>query len=594
MADLTNNGANSGNSILGNVEVERYINIGPLPGQHNKAWVMLATPTNGQTIQQSWMESGDKSSTGYGTQISGNGVGFDVYSGAPALKYYNDDKNSWVGISNTKLPVYNQLGYMLFVRGDRSVTYPKYNNTTLRTKGSLLTGTQDAINVKAGKFQSVGNPYASDIDLRKLTMKGVNPDIIVWDPSLTIGSSYGLGAYQVLYKSGANYVNLLSSPDYGPAGTINNNIASGLAFFVQSNGEAGQVIFTENSKASGNKGIVMRQQDAAPGSIELSASLYGVNGSGTAFITDGALQLFNPKYSNDVDGLDTKKLTNTSENLSVQTGGKDLVIERRNLPAEGDTISYHLSGILNQNYRLVFDASGLENAGVEGFIEDSYTNTKTPLNLNGTTEVSFTANGVAASKAPNRFHIVFKTMEAMPVTVTSVKATAKNAAVAVQWSVENQSNMKEYDVERSADGKDFAPAGVVKANTNPSSVYNWVDEQPLSGVNFYRIHTVDLNGKTTYTQIVKVEISNVAYSIGVFPNPAISPLVHVQLNNTPAGVYYAKLINPLGQMIVSKKIIHAAGSSVETLSWSAAAAHGVYQLELTLPDGSSKTIKLEY
>ncbi len=191
--DLTNNGANSGNAILGNVEVERYINIGPLPGQHKKSWVMLATPTEGQTIQQSWMENGNKSATGYGTQISGNGVGFDVHSGTPALKYYNDETNSWTGVTNTTIPVYNQVGYMLFVRGDRSVTYPNFNNTTLRTKGTLLTGTQTAVNVKAGKFQSVGNPYASDIDLRKLTMTGLNPDIIVWDPSLTSGSTYRIG-----------------------------------------------------------------------------------------------------------------------------------------------------------------------------------------------------------------------------------------------------------------------------------------------------------------------------------------------------------------------------------------------------------------
>ncbi len=386
----------------------------------------------------------------------------------------------------------------------------------------------------------------------------------------------------------------MSSPDYGPAGTINNNIASGLAFFVQSNGEAGKVIFTEKSKASANEGIAMRQQSIAGSTIELSTSLYGVNASGTAFITDGTLQLFSPKFSNAVDGLDTRKLSNTSENLSVQSGGKDLVIERRNLPTEGDTILYHLSGILNQNYRLVFNASGLSNAGVEGFIEDSYTNTETPLNLNGNTEVNFTANSVAASKAAGRFYIVFKTMEAMPVTVTSVKATAKNTTVAVQWTVENQSNMKEYDVERSGNGKDFVQAGVVKANNTATSVYNWLDEQPFSGTNFYRIRTVDLNGKTTYTQIVKAEISKVTASISLFPNPAVSPLVHLQLNNAVAGVYYVNLVNPLGQVIVSKKIVHAAGSSVETIRWNPGAPHGVYELEITLPTGNEKTITVKY
>ena len=596
VADLTNNGANKGNSIVGNVEVERYINVGPLSAQHNKSWVMLATPTNGQTIQQAWMEGGNKSATGYGTQISGNGTGFDVYSATPALKYYDDQNNTWTGVTNTTTPIFNQQGYMLFVRGDRSLTYPNYNNTTLRTKGTLLTGTQAAVNVKAGKFQSVGNPYAADVDLRKLTMTGLNPDIIVWDPSLTIGSSYGLGAYQVLYKSGENYVNLLSSPDYGPAGTINNNIASGVAFFVQSDGDQGQVIFTEKSKASqAASHIVLREQTAADSTIRLSSSLYGISSSGTTFITDGTLQLFSKAFSDSVDGMDTKKLSNTSENLSVRTAGEDLVIERRNLPVSGDTITYNLSGIHNQNYRLVFDASGLQSAGVQGFVEDAYTNTETPLALNGTTQVDFTISNAAASKASNRFHIAFRTMEAMPVTFTSIKATAGIGNIALDWEVENQSNLKEYDVEKSADGLDFSPVAVVKANNNVSSAYSFLDQQPYSGANFYRIRSVDLNGTISYTSIVKVEMSQLsAMTIKAFPNPAISPMVNLQLDNAAEGIYYVKVLNPLGQVISTKKIVHLKGSSLETINWNPASPHGIYQVEVILPDGKSKTLPVKY
>ena len=68
--------------------------------------------------------------------------------------------------------IYNQKGYFVLVRGDRSVytsgcTHP----TILRTKGQLFTPANlpPSTTVLAGKFESVGNPYASAIDLRSIS-----------------------------------------------------------------------------------------------------------------------------------------------------------------------------------------------------------------------------------------------------------------------------------------------------------------------------------------------------------------------------------------------------------------------------------------
>lgn len=595
VGDLTNNGTLKGNAITGNVIVERYINIGTLQGQHNKAWVMVSTPTQGKSIKETWMENGDKTSTGYGTQITGNGTGFDSYSASPSLKYYDDVSNNWIAITNTNLPVYNPVGYMLFVRGDRSVAFPNFNNTTLRTKGGLIMGNTTPINVKAGKFQSVGNPYAAEVDIRKIHSTGIVTDIIIWDPTLTIGSQFGLGAYQTLYKNGTNYVNLFPSAAYGPAGTVNNNIKSGLAFFVQSNQADGQVYFTEDAKApQPGKGIAMRQEETSDSAVSLTTSLYGVGANGSTFITDGVVQQFGSDFSNGIDANDTRKIANNSENLSILSNGNNLVIERRNLPTKADTISYSLTGLVNQNYRFIFKASGLQKAGTNGFIEDNYNKTRTPLNMDGNTQLDFTVNTDAASKAANRFRIVFKEMRAMPVTFTSVKATPKNTTVAVEWKVENQSNMQQYEVEKSTNGIEFTKVATVIANNNVAAVYNWTDENPVSANNYYRIRSVDINGATAYTSIVKAEIGIAAAQFKIYPNPAVDAKVFIELNNTPTGIYYARLLNPLGQVIVSQKIIHQAGTSTETINWNSAAAKGIYHLEITKPDGNIETVKVVY
>ncbi len=595
VADLTNNGANKGNGIFGNVIVERYINTGTLPGQHNKSWVMVSTPTQGQTIMQSWMESGDKSSTGYGTQVTGNGIGFDVKTSTPGLKYYNDVADTWIGVTNTNDPVYNQNGYLLFVRGDRSAAFPNYNNTTLRTKGKLVTGTQPSITVKAGKFQSVGNPYAAEVDIRKITTSNVSLDIIIWDATLTTGSVYGLGAYQTLYKLGSNYYNLLSSPAYGPAGTVNNFIKSGLAFFVQAFNKDGQLTFTEKSKSSqAGVGIALRNESAGDTVATIITNLLGVRADGSTFVADGTVQQFSDDFSNEVDDMDSRKIANSTENLSIRSGGKNLVIERRSKLTAADTIFYNLTGVANQNYRFQTYSIGLQGAGLQGFIVDHYTNTQTPLSPEGITTLDFTVTSAAASRVANRFNIVFKTIAALPVTIASVKAVQKNSNVDVEWKVENQSKTQQYEIEKSADGNQFAKVASIAANNSDAATYNWLDAQAATGYNYYRIRSVDVNGQAAYSQVVKVQMGASSSAISVYPNPAVNATVNVQLTNQPEGVYYVRLINPLGQVIVSKQIVHNEGSSTEVVKWNNRSAKGNYHLEITKPGGTTETVSLLY
>ena len=80
------------NTISGDVTVERYINLGSGSNKHKSTWQLVATPTQGKTIKQTWMENGNNASTGYGTQItdpSGVAGGFEAISQTPSLKYYN-------------------------------------------------------------------------------------------------------------------------------------------------------------------------------------------------------------------------------------------------------------------------------------------------------------------------------------------------------------------------------------------------------------------------------------------------------------------------------------------------------------------------
>jgi len=86
-------------------------------------------PANGgQTINASWQEGNvlpTVGTGGLGIIITNNtaGAGFDIIGGSgPSMKTYLPGTASWTGIPNTSATtLFNQKGYMVLVRGDRTV-----------------------------------------------------------------------------------------------------------------------------------------------------------------------------------------------------------------------------------------------------------------------------------------------------------------------------------------------------------------------------------------------------------------------------------------------------------------------------------------
>ena len=485
------------------------------------------------------------------------------------------------------------------MRGDRSVytSGGAANPTVMRTKGTLFTPANPPLitNIVADKFESVGNPYASAINMKNVNRTGgVTEFFQVWDPRL--GGSYNYGAFQTFSKNSAgDYEVTPGGGTYGAPGSVNNFIQSGQAFFMQATGSGGNVSFTESAKGNSNILITAPNGVSAPQKT-FRTSLYTLNSDGTAgSIVDGILNSFDDAYSNAVDGLDARKSFNTGENLSIKSGGKLLVIERKRTIKQNDTIFLNLTGVRVQQYRFTFNAENLD-PRLEGFLEDSYLHTRTPVNMSGSTDVNFTVTTDAASYAADRFRIVFAPLKALPVTFTSIKAYRQDKNVNVEWKVENEMNIKQYEVEKSTDGIHFATIAIQAATANggSSAVYLATDAKLVFGYNYYRIKSMDMNGKALYTNIVKVFVGSTKRDITIHPNPITDGIIHLQLVNQPGGRYGIRLLNKLGQVIQSRQIEHTEGSSTELIKWDYKLAHGIYQLEVTRPDGSVKDINVLY
>jgi hypothetical protein len=165
----------------------------------------------------------------------------------------------------------------------------------------------------------------------------------------------------------------------------------------------------------------------------------------------------------------------------------------------------------------------------------------------------------------DRFILVFKNAATLPVRFTKVAAQKKADGIAVSWQTANVSGVKDFDVERSADGVSFAKVNSVAAvNTSGLRDYAIMDNQPLTGWNYYRIRSNDVSGSYTYSSVVKAQWLGNA-QIRLYPNVIANGKINLQLQDQQSGRYQVVLSTVSGQKVYSNVVQHAGGTSSYSL-----------------------------
>jgi hypothetical protein len=164
----------------------------------------------------------------------------------------------------------------------------------------------------------------------------------------------------------------------------------------------------------------------------------------------------------------------------------------------------------------------------------------------------------------------------LPVTFTSLTGTIRNGRANLNWNIADEHNVDRYEVEESANGRQFQTFTQVDAASR--SNYQATDAQLHTGANYYRVKAVDIDGKFTYSKIIRLD-NNLAVDndIRVYPNPSRG-----ELNlgmNIPAGNYQIRLINAMGQTVYQQPLTHEGGSRSMQLGLPKLSS-GVYQVEV--------------
>lgn len=167
----------------------------------------------------------------------------------------------------------------------------------------------------------------------------------------------------------------------------------------------------------------------------------------------------------------------------------------------------------------------------------------------------------------------------LPVEILSFTAEKKNNSVALQFVTVKEQNLKEFVIERSGDGSSFSAIGSIlpKAkNENEKVTYDFMDDTPDAGINYYRIQSRDINGAFKYSQIVSASFGTANSDFKVFPNPAKTNS-SLNIITTWNKEYDFKITDFTGRLIYQQLKINSTNLVIEGLNL----ASGSYNYEIT-------------
>ena len=196
-------------------------------------------------------------------------------------------------------------------------------------------------------------------------------------------------------------------------------------------------------------------------------------------------------------------------------------------------------------------------------------------------DTSFRFNGTNLFE----WYIQFARNAAVPVLLQNFTATLNKGNVLLQWSTSQEIDAASYSVERAGPDQQFKKLFTVnaKGNSNLTNHYNYVDEKPLEGLNYYRLVQIDADNNKHYFETRKImNAPNDKAAVLVLPNP-VSEDVTTFININRAQRVSISITDMNGKVLKNKMFFLAEGNTGVTMQ-TIDLAKGIYFLQVAGED----------
>jgi hypothetical protein len=176
-----------------------------------------------------------------------------------------------------------------------------------------------------------------------------------------------------------------------------------------------------------------------------------------------------------------------------------------------------------------------------------YTNVTTPITFR-----IVACQATATGGALRIDNVVISGEVKLPADLLSVAVKSDIDHIRLTWTTGWERELARFEVQRSPDLGEFLTIGAAQASNNSDRhrTYQFVDAQPLLGVSYYRLRSVDDDGSSALSKVAAIRWQPGDVALRVQPNPAQPDRIHLRL--TDAQTATATLWTLTGQPIAGK------------------------------------------
>lgn len=181
----------------------------------------------------------------------------------------------------------------------------------------------------------------------------------------------------------------------------------------------------------------------------------------------------------------------------------------------------------------------------------------------------------------------------LPISIEYFKGVQTENKHVLSWKANCSSASVTFEIQRSADGLHFTSLNNLTASqVRCSQPFDFTDEHPVSGINYYRIKIIDIDGKLTYSNIISLTLKTKGIElVSLSPNPVIKNNPVLKINTGDNSLVHIVISDFAGRFVRNQTAQLIPGINPVILN-TQSLARGVYQVTAYSAGSAPKTLRL--